>query len=918
TNAVAEPYYERGSNPRISHDIQLKPVSLLPDMYRALFKFGVFNAMQSQCYDAVRFLTSNTQYSPAPTGSGKTVLFELALIRMFMQKNSSDVKCVYMAPTKALCSERFRDWTSKFEPVGIKCCELTGDTVGSGKSALGEARTSSIMRPEKFDSLSRNWRDHGEILSRTQLFLIDEVHILNDPRGSTLEVVASRMKTRGKGIRFVLVSATVPNIDDIASWIGSGRSSDPATVYNFGDEFRPCKLTRIVYGYPRKNLNDFSFDKTLDYKLIPLLQQHAANKPVLVFCATRKGVIGAAEIMMKEYQKLCEGRETMPWTKPKRINVQFHDPKLQDFAICGLGVHHAGLTLDDRRTTEDLFLQKIIRVVVATSTLAVGVNLRNSLASPSSIHPNKCAAAHTVVVKGVKTWQNGGWQEYSDLDFIQMIGRAGRPQFDKEGIALILCDTDKERKYRALISGRTLLESCLHLNLAEHLNSEVSLGSITDLGTAKEWLHNSFLFQRIQKNPQHYALGKGSGQTWRNRFDELVESSIADLQQHKLHNDIRFKTKAEKPSDKVLLLIQAVLGGIPLNAPEYRTTDSQPFLEALTVFKHAVRIARKMEKNIAMVEVAIVKKSGAVLKYGMELVRSLTAKAWEDRPMVLRQIEQIGEKSIKVSYLYITAEGNRRLLEARRTIPQLLNRRPPFGTTVLAAVRDLPQYSLKITEVSVISSKGKNPVCVEIEIECRLLETPEFNTNTKGIRKNPSLGMTTVLTLTSDNEFVDFRRIPTRALREPKSFTVVASLNKPSQSIFTSISPDNYAGLTIIESYKPAVNSEEYPTPDTRPVSYDDDVLAGLEDDPTFWNVESDLSRLSDDMSRSVQTRIKADHTIFEENSQPVGGPKPSCAATNFASTLPVQPKAEKPKEVVRLSNGNYASATVDRGLPNL
>ena len=125
------------------------------------------------------------------------------------------------------------------------------------------------------------------------------------------------------------------------------------------------------------------------------------------------------------------------------------------------------------------------------------------------------------------------------------------------------------------------------------------------------------------------------------------------------------------------------MGGISLNSPEYKTADSQPFLEALSIFKHAARISRSEFRHTsgqepqtkciicsAIVEVAIVKRLGSVLKYGMELyiypisnahmlkmvatsVRSLTAKAWEDRPMVLRQIEQIGEKSIKVNNLVI-------------------------------------------------------------------------------------------------------------------------------------------------------------------------------------------------------------------------------------------------------------------------
>ncbi|KAF8720643.1 hypothetical protein AX14_010839, partial [Amanita brunnescens Koide BX004] len=114
----------------------------------------------------------------APTGSGKTVLFELAILRTLRQARDSGgvFKCVYVSPTKALCSERFRDWGAKFGPLGIKCCGLTGDTVLSGKDAWEDAINATIIitTAEKWDSLTRTWRDHDQILAQIKLFLVDE------------------------------------------------------------------------------------------------------------------------------------------------------------------------------------------------------------------------------------------------------------------------------------------------------------------------------------------------------------------------------------------------------------------------------------------------------------------------------------------------------------------------------------------------------------------------------------------------------------------------------------------------------------------------------------------------------------------------------------------------------------------------
>lgn len=100
---------------------------------------------------------------------------------------------------------------------------------------------------------------------------------------------------------------------------------------------------------------------------------------------------------------------------------------------------------------------------------------------------------------------------------------------DTEGLAIIICESTLENKYRALAQGATVIESSLHQNLAEHLNSEVGLGTIGSVDSAKEWLRNSFLFQRIRKNPNHYALGKEENQTWEDRMDDLVLQSFTKL-----------------------------------------------------------------------------------------------------------------------------------------------------------------------------------------------------------------------------------------------------------------------------------------------------------------------------------------------------------------------------------------------------
>lgn len=237
----------------------------LPDNYRSLFHFPVFNAVQSKCFQSVYKCDDNVVLA-APTGSGKTVVMELAICRLLNTLKDEQFKVVYQAPIKSLCSERFRDWSRKFQTLGLQCAELTGDT---DHNQLKNVQNSQIIitTPEKWDSMTRKWKDHARLMQLVKLFLIDEVHTLKEARGATLEAVVSRMKTIGSNVRFVALSATIPNSEDIAAWLGRNATSQhvPAHREHFGEEFRPVKLQKFVYGH-QSNGNDFAFDKLLNSK----------------------------------------------------------------------------------------------------------------------------------------------------------------------------------------------------------------------------------------------------------------------------------------------------------------------------------------------------------------------------------------------------------------------------------------------------------------------------------------------------------------------------------------------------------------------------------------------------------------------------------------------------------------------------
>ena len=495
--------------------IPLVSLNQLPDRLRSVFHYPLFNAIQSQCFPTAYNSNDNLVVS-APTGGGKTAILEMAVCRLIHGFKTDQFKIVYMAPTKSLCSERQRDWQAKFASLEMRCSELTGDT---DQGQLRNVQSSSIIitTPEKWDSMTRKWKDQSKLVQMVKLFLIDEVHILKDSRGATLEAVVSRMKSVGSNIRFVALSATVPNSEDIAMWLGKNHTSQhvPATREKFGEEFRPVKLQKHVVGISYKG-NDFGFESACDPRLPDIIAKYSNKKPIMVFCITRKSAVNTAKLLANVWAS--ERKRDRYWEGPtRRLIVQ--DPELKNTLISGVAFHHAGLDGPDRHTVEQGFLNGQINVICCTSTLALGVNL----------------PCHMVIIKNTVSYQDDGIKEYADLEIMQMLGRAGRPQFDSTAVAVIITKQEKVKKYEKLVSGEELLESSLHLNLIDHLNAEIALGTIYDLYTAKKWLAGTFLYVRLGLNPEHYKIdGDAEIQNLDDRIERICRRDLELLEKTQL------------------------------------------------------------------------------------------------------------------------------------------------------------------------------------------------------------------------------------------------------------------------------------------------------------------------------------------------------------------------------------------------
>ncbi|GAY46809.1 hypothetical protein CUMW_099840, partial [Citrus unshiu] len=422
----------------------LKSVLDLPAPFRSAFGFRYFNSLQSECFP-VCFGSEVNMVISAPTGSGKTVLFELCILRLLSRFISEGrfvhikgtLKTVYIAPSKALIQEKLRDWNQKFGSWGINCLELTGDNEYYSTRNIQEADI-ILTTPEKFDAVTRyRIKDGGlSFFSDIALLLIDEVHLLNDPRGAALEAIISRIKMLAcnpemkssslASVRFLAVSATIPNVEDIVTiqlklFILNFMPTSAAEWLNvpvqgikrFGEEMRPVKLTTKVFD---------------------ILMQYSRGKSALVFCSTRKGAQEAAQ-------------------------------QLSQTAMTYVGYHNGGLCLKDRNLIEGLFLKGDVQVLCTTNTLAHGINL----------------PAHTVVIKSTQYFnkEKGLYMEHDRSTILQV------------------------HLYENLLNGCEMVESQLLSCVTEHLTAEIVQMTVSDITQAIEWMKCSYLY-----NPQNYSVRK--------------------------------------------------------------------------------------------------------------------------------------------------------------------------------------------------------------------------------------------------------------------------------------------------------------------------------------------------------------------------------------------------------------------------
>jgi replicative superfamily II helicase len=357
-------------------------------------------------------------------------------------------KGMYLAPLRALAQEKIDDWKDAnhhFADLNLSIC--TGDyRLTAKRKAELEASNLVIMTSEMLNSRCRNFKSEKNAwIKDVGTLVVDESHLLTVPgRGDHLESGLMKFTELNPNARLVLLSATMPNVDEISDWVSYVLTQRDTCLLT--SSYRPCPLN---LHYEKYWDGEQTYEDNELQKISMALQivEYYPEDKFLIFAHTKR----TGELMKQALQRA-------------KINCEYHN---------------ADLEKSKRNKLEKQFKEDpSLRVIVATSTLAWGLNL----------------PARRVIVLGV----HRGLQEVATYDIFQMIGRAGRPAFDPIGDAYVLLpertyDTQRERLRKPQRIQSQMLDEIAgrHKVLAFHLVSEIHQGNITDKDDVHHWYKRS-------------------------------------------------------------------------------------------------------------------------------------------------------------------------------------------------------------------------------------------------------------------------------------------------------------------------------------------------------------------------------------------------------------------------------------------
>lgn len=409
----------------------------------------------------------------APTASGKTLVAELVMLKRAIEEG---VKSIYLTPLRALVSEKYEEF-NKYSQLGIKVAMSTGD-YDSSDPWLGEYDI-IIATYEKMDSLLRH---KAPWLDRVALVVLDEIHLLHDgKRGPTLEMVVARFRRLEKEPQFLALSATLKNCEEIAKWLSAKLVES---------SWRPVPLKEGVYFDGDVFYNDGSI-KYVRRQFSPIvdlvLNSLEGGGQVLVFTSTRHNAVSIARRLAKYVRRFLNS-ELKSKLNSISSDVLAHERNkiselLSECLRCGVAFHHAGLSRTIRKVIENNFRENIIQTVVATPTLAAGVNL----------------PARRVIISHYRRYnaELGYHEPIPVLEYKQMAGRAGRPKYDDYGESVLIARSTKEfdllfENYVRAEPERIISKLASEKSLRSHILAAISSGYASSVYELNQLINSTF------------------------------------------------------------------------------------------------------------------------------------------------------------------------------------------------------------------------------------------------------------------------------------------------------------------------------------------------------------------------------------------------------------------------------------------
>ena len=513
-----------------------------------------FNPIQTQCFNPL-YMTDDNVFIGAPSGSGKTVCAELAILCLWAKaaKTEEDAgKIVFIAPFEGLCCERCTFWHNQFEVFDKEVVMLMGET--SADLKLINQGDLIVATPEHWDAISHRWRQCRGVQAMS-LFIVD---VIGGTNGHVMELIISRTRFMAtqleKPIRIVALSASLGNTRDLGEWIGCGsQTSSSSTVFNFHPNVQPVPLE--VHLQSSTNPHFASLMLALAKPVYLGISQYCCDeddgsKQAIVFVPNRKqsqlsalelvgySIIDPAGRRFLHFPDLSISPGSSPADVDELVRQAMgkyldaiSEPTLKRTLLYGIGYIHEGMSLRDKKIVLKMYQKRWIQVLLASREMCWGIYDPDT---GDSINAHLSVIMNTQYYDG----REHRYVDYTLAEVLKMCGKACKGDYAdvhtadaNEGAArvLLLCPQQKKEFYKKFLYEGLPVESHLDHYLHDHFNAEVVTRTIESKQDAVDYITWTYFYRRLAQNPNYYNLGGITHHHLSDHLSELVENTLNDL-----------------------------------------------------------------------------------------------------------------------------------------------------------------------------------------------------------------------------------------------------------------------------------------------------------------------------------------------------------------------------------------------------